>query len=844
MLAVIGILTMLAFTILPSVMDQMGSSMSVQDPVVATANGETLRQSDISQMVQARFLANQFMQGCLVMAAGSEQMANFRSFYLLQRTPGQFFGSTSEEEVMRIHLLAAEAKRVGIVVSDEAVNKFLRDITEDKVPSAGYASLVKQLNTSQMHVFSALRTELAAERLASMSAPNAQATPAQRWDYYRRLKQRASLEVVPVRVAEFLDEVDDPSNEELQAFFNEHKEQEPNPLSPTPGFKVPKQAAFQYFVVDYEKFYDESAVTQEEIEKHYEQYKDQRYLYAAFDSPEFDQPASEEKAQPGEDAGAKDESEPSKPDAKSAEDVKPAEDEAKPAAKEPAGKEPAEKKPVDEKPAGEKPAESKSAEEKPAEDKPDDEKDSKSDSQSSLHGKASQLVAAAAMRGASGVLSSLVLADAETEASDEKAVDEKPAEGASSDAADEQGDAKQKSEGDKGADAEEKAAAEEEAAADKKPDGGNKSEAAADAETEKPAANDQAAAQPPAGPPPPISDDLLLPRDIRQGPTPKYAPLWRVEASIRKELAGQKAVEKMTKALDSIQAKMRRFSRNLGPEDDELDEDGSAETKRSLPDFSKLAKAQQLSEHATGLLTALAFRDKHPALAEASPETQGMQEQPRHFIEIAYGVLPELQSAVVKDLAGNRYLAWKTDEKEAYVPELSDVRDEVERSWKMIKARELARKRAETLAGEAQQADKSLRDAFSDRKDLSVATTPSFTWLTRGAAGALDSQTPARLSEVEGVQDAGPDFMREAFSLGVGETGQAMNQPQTICYVIRVVTLEPSREFLRNTFMVDAYSTYAAASLEDRQEAMSAWIKGIENEAHLTWKRPPDERQQ
>jgi len=69
--------------------------------------------------------------------------------------------------------------------------------------------------------------------------------------------------------------------------------------------------------------------------------------------------------------------------------------------------------------------------------------------------------------------------------------------------------------------------------------------------------------------------------------------------------------------------------------------------------------------------------------------------------------------------------------------------------------------------------------------------------MTRGAAGSLDSQAPVRLSEVEGVQDAGSDFMREAFNLSVGETGLAMNQPQTICYVIRVVSLEPSREVLR-----------------------------------------------
>ncbi len=449
MLAVIGILTMLAFTILPSVMDQMGSSMSSQDPVVATANGETLRQADVSQMVQSRYLANQFVQGCLVMAAGSEQMANFRSVYLLQRTPGQFFGSTSEEEVMRIHLLAEEADRVGIVVSDEAVNKFLREITEDKVPSAGYASLVKQLSTSQTQVFSALRTELAAERLASMSAPNTQATPAQRWDYYRRLKQRASLELVPVRVAEFLDQVDDPSKDELQTFFDAHKEQEPNPLSSTPGFKMPKQAAFQYFVADYEKFYDESAVAQEDIEKHYEQYKDQRYLYSAFDSPEFDQPAAEEMPQADDEAGAKDADEKGESESsKSA--TKPADKAGKPAAEQPAEKKPAEKTPAEAKspesqpaqakPATDKPVEQKPADEKPASDKPGRDAGDKPDAQSSLPGQASQLLAAAALRGASGVLSSLVLADSETEAADEKPADEKSADDKSSEPAEKQGD--------------------------------------------------------------------------------------------------------------------------------------------------------------------------------------------------------------------------------------------------------------------------------------------------------------------------------------------------------------------------------------------------------------------
>lgn len=787
MLAVLGILSMIAFTVGPQMLDWVSGHTASRDPVVATANGETLRQSNISQLVQARFLANQFVHGSLVMAYGSEQMAMLQSLYVLQRTPGQFFGSTSEEDVIRTYLLAEEARRVGVVVSDEAVNKFLRDVTQDKVPSDGYASLTSQLKVSQAQLFAALRMELAAERLASMSLPSAQATPAQRWDYYRRLKQRASVEVVPVQVVEFVDEISDPSKEELARFFDAHKGQEPEPLSPTPGFKVPKQAAFQYFTANYDKFYDEAAVTQEEIEKHYEQYKDQKYLYSAFDAPEFEQPAAEEKAKPDESGDAKSETEPAaKADAKPAEE-KPSE-----------GKEP------EETPAKE---ESKSAEEKPSEEKP---ADKKSD-QSSLRRGAEQLVSAASL---SGLTSSLILADAETETAEKDAAANKPA-----------------AESQEGA---EKPAV----SAEANPAAGSE----ADAETEKPAEEAPAEVQKlPAGPPPPIADDLLMHRDIREGAKPKYAPLWRVEAAIRKELAGQKAVEKMTKALDTIQAKMRRYSRDLGP-DDEL-EGEEPQKKRSLPDFSSLAAAGQLTEHASDLMSALAFKADHAALADATPEQQTPSERPRHFVEIAYGVLPLFQSAIVKDLAGNRYLVWKTDEKEAYVPELADVRDEVVQSWKMIQARDLAKKRAAALADEARKADKPLEEVFSGQAGLKVTATPAFSWLTRGVTGGLESQAPTRLSEVEGVQDAGPDFMRETFNLGVGETGQAMNQPQTICYVIRVVSLEPSREVLRNLFMVDAYTTYESASVEDRREVVNAWIKGIENEAHLSWKRPPNESQ-
>jgi len=805
MLAVIGILCMVGFTVGPSTLDWLDMSRAAQDPVVAVAHGEKIRQSDMGHMRQARYLANRFVLGCL-------QLALKEQFFYLRFQYGdrleQYFGPTTDESIVQTRLLAERAQELGMIVSDDAVNEFLRSLTQDKVPREGFKSLVSELNATQAQIFSALRTELAAQRLREMSLPSSPATPAQRWDYYRRLKQRAVAEVAAVPVAEFADEVADPSAEELGKFFDAHKEQEPQPLSPTPGFKIPKQAAFQYFVAEYDKFFDEAAVTPQEIEKYYEENKDQKYLYSAFDFPETNPPEPKQPETEASPAEKKQDGKQSAPEAN---------DGAQPPEKKPeAAKEPAPSS--EEKPAAEgKPAADEktpaSDEKTPAEEKKANEPE-EGDQSSSLSAASDLAVAALSGRPSlriAGLLESLLLADESDVGAKTPDAEELP--NAAQDA--------KESPKDK-TDAEQ---------ADKTDDGEKPGDQPAEDVKKKPAAATKKA---PAGPPPLISDDLLLNRDIRSGEKPKYAPLWKVEASIRKELAGQKAVERMNQAFSVIQAKMSRFNRDLDPD----------ETNPKLPDLSGAAEAQQLIEHTTDLQPALAFKDKYPALADATPDQQSLTERPQPLIDIGYGAMAPLRSVVVKDLAGNRYLVWKIKDKDAYVPELENVRDEVVASWKQIQARDLARKRAKALVDKASGSKKPLSETLGVADGVSVTTTPAFSWLTRGAAaGMFDTQTPPKLSEVEGVRNAGSEFMREVFSLGVGDVGEAMNEPQTLCYVVRVVSLEPSREVLRNLFISDPYSQYESASFDDQRGAYDAWIKGIEREAHLEWIQPPDKPQ-
>lgn len=86
------------------------------------------------------------------------------------------------------------------------------------------------------------------------------------------------------------------------------------------------------------------------------------------------------------------------------------------------------------------------------------------------------------------------------------------------------------------------------------------------------------------------------------------------------------------------------------------------------------------------------------------------------------------------------------------------------------------------------------------------------------------------------MQSPGPEFMRAVFSLSPGAVGEAMNEPQTIAYVVRLESLDPTDERLRNSFLADPFQLYNDVARDDIAEFQRAWLKGIETEAKLTWK--------
>jgi hypothetical protein len=286
MLAVVTILAMFAFVFLPIFMEQMGSS-KVQNPVaVKTTKYGDLHERDVRNLVEEHHRVLAILTEVLQMAGAPPSLAG--------RILESSLGAANMENVVNSWLLSRYAEQMGMVISDQTVNSWLKMITQDSVTAANFQAAFKHHGLSEFQFFKLMRDELAALQLKNMFETSLMAlTPAQRWEYFCRVKQTATIEAVGVPVANYLRRIDEPGDEELKAFFEQYKDRYALPDSPEPGFREPQRIALQYFKVNLDKF--ASGVSDEEVKAHYEK---NRQLY--------DQPEKKPESKKAEEPSAKD----------------------------------------------------------------------------------------------------------------------------------------------------------------------------------------------------------------------------------------------------------------------------------------------------------------------------------------------------------------------------------------------------------------------------------------------------------------------------------------------------------------------------------------------------------
>lgn len=596
---------------------------------------------------------------------------------------------------------------------------------------------------SQTYLFDGLRRELLASRYTEMFRLSTLGMPpAERWEYFEQLNLKAEARVLPVKAEQFLSAAAQPSDEDLEKFFERHQNQLPEPNSPEPGFKEPAKMAFQYFQANLETFTEKAMgkVTSEEMHDYYEKNK-------AVQFRELGLPPGKDEQPPVKTGEMED---PLGPDEPAAE-------------KSAAGK--------DSPPASEKPAEgqappSSTPPEKAAPEKP----------------KSSQLNLD---RGA-GVfrLTSALQAAAKPESD---AADTKPA----------PADAK---------------------ASDDAP---------GDAKPAEPAADD--AAQAPA--------DAA---DADKKPEPKYEPFEKVEDTIRRQLAREKAEKTLEEAFEKLSAKMRAYASARSVYVANKEDDPALKEPEPL-DFNALADEYGIDAKETPLISAYQAQTQ----TDLGKSMSNFINDPRvgfrqlTFVQLAYGDPKLFRPERTFDDENNRYLWWATKTTTEQVPAFEDVRSKVLLAYKMREARKLALAQAEKYAKTVREANKPLDEIFANREGMEVTDTGPFSRMTMGNTPYDFESSEPRLSAVHGVEAPGQEFMQAVFSSKAGDVKVAQNEPQDIAYVIQVERFLPDRNLLEHEFLLEPVQKYARLMDLDQHNLYLSWVRTLEQDAGVDWVEPP-----
>lgn len=799
-LAVAAVLAIFLFVIGDAMFGYIGQSAG-PDPnkVVASWKGGRLTALELENLTQRRYFISRFLQSLMMtgaqrlMAEGGNPMQPSVPNFILNE------GITPYEvnvNVVSTRILADQARKAGFTISDDVINHFLKEVSFRRVSDSEIVKLLQQIHGGDIRgteeqLFAGLRELLLGHAYMSSYSSNIRnVLPEQRWEDWRRINERLSLEVASVATSDFIKDVPAPKEAELLAFYEEYKDTIGHQSylvmgtelpSATPGFKEPRRVKLNYLLGDVNAWAEKykNSVTDEEIADYYERNKRTQFVKSSntpvFDESLFDS-VDEDKASPEEPAG-----------------------------EEPAGEAaPANESENESSESGESAATNKEATE--ATSSADEEATSAESSDSApTNGEAGDNAkpaadAAVPQEDESGSATRrsnfhlVAFQNKEENVADEVAGDAADiAEGVAA-GTEEAAESGETSSPDDSADT-----ASETPAADNS-ESGNESGA-----NDTPADGNAATAQEAAPASDTTTSAAASDSETKEEKPVEYVPLDEVRDEIRMNLARDKAVVELRKTMDKAYGELQSAytEYNLAKFDQKAKK-GDGETSPAIPkaltNLKERAAETGLASEETVLLTQRELADT--AVGKAGD----VQTQTRPVWYAAFGDLAMYQPVLNQDIDGNLYLVTKVEDVPEKVPAFKDIRDEVLRAWKEKEAAKLALKKAEELAAEADKAGGTLSSYFIG-KPYEVITTDMFSYLTFGTTPA-EMQRGAKLGDAPPLEAVGPDFMEKAFELKDDEVAALLNYDQSKAYVFRLDRRETTPEELKALFLREANNWY------------------------------------
>lgn len=314
-------------------------------------------------------------------------------------------------------------------------------------------------------------------------------------------------------------------------------------------------------------------------------------------------------------------------------------------------------------------------------------------------------------------------------------------------------------------------------------------------------------------------------------------PFYEVKPLVASTLAGERAQEEINEKFAVIRDDV--MGTFFDDYQQTLADNKEAEAAKSEPkplpapgDIVKKAAAKEgLSYEKTPLLTAEeAARYGQIGMARqgSTPSIDG-----RPFAGVLFEGKSLLYDPVeFTDLTGRRYLAWKTADEPARVPDFADVKTQVARAWKLEKARVLAEKDAKAFADKVREAKGAIKSVVGEKTLLTTTPIPRLS--PGGMLGDNPFQpSPARPSEIPQIPDAGEALRNAYFSLGPKTVAVEPNAPKTVYYVMTLNQSIPAdfatlyspigpKAPLQQEVFTDAYRTMA-----------EEWMNRLREEAGL-----------
>jgi hypothetical protein len=203
-----------------------GGSRSDQrdaNATVATWKGGSLNEGQLHSLISQRLIVDDFLKRLFVSGGGQS------AYDLPASVPALLLNSQEinqvETEVIGTEVMANLAGGAGMTVSDQMINHYIEEMGLKKVGSDQIEQILKSIgqgNSRQNEaiVFSMLRKMLLAQFYRRMYADQSMVVlPQERWNDWRKVNERISLQVAELPVDKFLAEVPKPTDAQLEAFY-------------------------------------------------------------------------------------------------------------------------------------------------------------------------------------------------------------------------------------------------------------------------------------------------------------------------------------------------------------------------------------------------------------------------------------------------------------------------------------------------------------------------------------------------------------------------------------------------------------------------------------------------